>query len=183
MPKPGLAYERSSRMSQVLILCFSVAVLVMAGWLAMMIMVPNHAETVVADPSDVPAMATKPAPRVENAATTYDPPLANGPRFTDVPSTNPYSPPSAAAPAPASSSSAPRPAGAAGAGAYATSALTSYDNLPGDAVNEVPEFVPLPPPRPRRTAAVPVPRPRPHIDEQAEAPPQERSLFDILVGR
>lgn len=179
MPRPGLAYERTSRVSQVLILCFSVAVLVMGGWLAMMIMVPNHAETVAADPSDVPAMATKPAPRVENAATAYDPPLANGPQFTDVPSTNPYSPPSATAPA--SPSSAPRPAGA---GAYATSPLASYDNLPGDAVNEVPEFVPLPPPRPpRRTASVPVPRPRPHIDDQAEAPPKERSFFDILVGR
>ena len=29
MPRPGLAYERTSRVSQVLILCFSVAVLVM----------------------------------------------------------------------------------------------------------------------------------------------------------
>jgi hypothetical protein len=163
--------------SRVLILCFSVAVLVMGGWLAVMIMVPNHAETEAADPSDVPAMATKPAPRVENAATAYDPPLANGPQFTDVPATNPYSPSAAA---PAAPSSAPRPAGT---GAYTPSSFASYDNLPGDAVNEVTEFVPLPPPRPKRTAAVPVPRPRPHIDEPAEAQPKERSFFDILVGR
>ena len=38
MPRPGLTYERSSRVSRVLILCFSVAVLVMGGWLAVMIM-------------------------------------------------------------------------------------------------------------------------------------------------
>jgi hypothetical protein len=178
MPRPGLAYERSSRVSQMLILCFSVAVLVMGGWLAMMIMVPNNAETVAADTSDVPAMATKPAPRVENSATAYDPPLANGPQFSDAPSTNPYSPPSAASPAASSPTAPARPAGA-----YATSSLASYGNLPSDAVNEVTESVPLPPPRPPRRAVVPVPRPRPHIDEQAEAPPKERNLFDILVGR
>jgi hypothetical protein len=181
MPRPGLAYERKSRVSQVLILCFSVAVLVMGGWLAMMIMVPNNAETVTADTSDEPAMATKPAPRVENSATAYDLPLANGPQFPDAPSTNPYSPPSAASPAASSPAAAPAPARP--AGAYATSSLASYGNLPSDAVNEVTESVPLPPPRPPRRAVVPVPRPRPHIDEQAEAPPKERNLFDIFVGR
>jgi hypothetical protein len=175
MPIPGLAYERTSRVSQVLILCFSAAVLVMGGWLAMMIMVPNNADIVAADTSDVPAMATKPAPRVENGV-TYDPPL-DGPQFADAPSTNPYSPPPGATPA----ASAPAPARP--AAAYATSPLASYDSLPGDAANEVTQSVPLPPPRPRRTAAVPVPRPRPHIDEPAEAPPKERNLFDILVGR
>ena len=182
MPRPGLAYERSSRMSQVLILCFSVAVLVMAGWLAMMIMVPNNAEPVAADPSDVPAMATKPALRVENTATAYDPPLANAPQFPQAPSTNPYSPPSATSPT-ASSPAAAAAVPARPPGAYATSSLASYDNVPGDAVNEVTESIPLPPPRPRR-AVVPVPRPRPHIDEQVEAPPpRERNFFDILVGR
>jgi hypothetical protein len=179
MPRPGLAYEPTSRLTQVLILCFSVAVLVMGGWLAMMIMVPNNAEPVATDPSDVPAMATKPAPRVENTATAYDPPLANAPQFPQAPSTNPYSPPSATSPTASSPAAAPaRPAGA-----YATSSLASYDNVPSDAVNEVTESIPLPPPRPRRVA-VPFPRPRPHIDEQVEAPPpRERNLFDILVGR
>jgi hypothetical protein len=165
MPRPGLAYERPSRVSQVLILSFSIAVLVMGGWLAMMIMVPHDADTATADASDVPAMATRPAPRVENSVAAYDPPLANSPQLPDAPATNPYSPPPA------------RPGGA-----YATSPLASYDNLPSDAGNDAVESVPLPPPRPRRTA-VPVPRPRPQIDDQPEAPPKERSLFDLLVGR
>jgi hypothetical protein len=168
MPRPGLAYERPSRGTQILILCFCTAVLVMGGWLAMMIMLPDEPSTLATDPSEVPAMATKPAPRVENTATAYDPPLANEPQLTAVPTTNPYSPPSVASPAPN------RPAG------YATSALASYDNL-SEADNDV--SVPLPPPRPKRIAAIPVPRPRPHIDEPVEAPPKERSLFDILVGR
>jgi hypothetical protein len=171
MPRPGLAYERPSRVSQVLILSFSIAVLVMGGWLAMMIMLPHDADTVAADSPDVPAMATRPAPRVENSVTAYDPPLANGPQWPDAPPANPYSPPSAASPSPA------RPSGA-----YATSSLASNDNLPSDAGNDALESVPLPPPRPRRTA-VPVPRPRPHIDDQAEVQPKERSLFDLLVGR
>jgi hypothetical protein len=171
MPRPGLAYERPSRVTQVMILCFGAAVLVMGGWLAMMILLPNEASTVAADPSDVPAMATKPAPRVENTATAYDPPLANGPPLSEAPPTNPYSPPSGASTAPS------RLAG------YPTSALVSYDRLPAEAGGDVTESVPLPPPRPKRIAAVPVPRPRPHIDEPAEAPPKERSFFDILVGR
>jgi hypothetical protein len=167
------AYERPSRLSQVLIICFSAAVLFMGLWLAMMIMVPSEGSTVAADPSVVPAMATQPAPRVENRATAYDPPHANGAQLLDAQSSNPYSPPSAGPPAPAAG----RPAGA-----YATSSLSSFDNLPSDAANEV--SVPLPRPRPRRTAAaVPIPRPRPHIDEPVEAQPKERSLFDILVGR
>ena len=33
MPKPGLAYEKPSRVSQVLVIGFSLAVIVMAGWL------------------------------------------------------------------------------------------------------------------------------------------------------
>jgi hypothetical protein len=177
MPRPGLAYEKASRVSRALIACFGLAVVVMAGWLGAMILFPSDAPTQAAiDPSDVPAMATKPAPRVENTATAYDAPLANGPQWPEAPSTNPYSPPPppVAQPAPANG----RPAG------YATSALAPYDNVvPAEAGNDSTESVPLPPPRPKRVAAVPVPRPRPHIDEPVEAPPKERSFFDILVGR
>jgi hypothetical protein len=170
MPRPGLAYERPSRVTQIMIACFCAAVLVMGGWLAMMIMLPDEPSIVATDPSEVPAMATKPAPRVENTATAYDPPLANEPQLSAVPTTYPYSPPSVASPAPS------RPAG------YATSALASYDNL-SEPANDVTESVPLPPPRPKRIAAIPIPRPRPHIDEPVEAPPRERSFFDVLVGR
>src|ERR1700674_1952696 len=74
MPRTGLAYERASRVSQALILCFSLAVVVMAGWLAMMIMLPHDANTMAADPADVPEMATIPAPRIVNTVTAYPPP-------------------------------------------------------------------------------------------------------------
>ena len=76
MPRTGLAYERPSRVSQALILGFSLAVVVMAGWLVMMIMLPHDANTTAADPADVPAMATTPAPRIEDSVTAYDPPPA-----------------------------------------------------------------------------------------------------------
>jgi hypothetical protein len=45
-----------------------------------------------------------------------------------------------------------------------------------------PEVIPLPPPKPRRVASIPVPRPRPHLDGD-DAPPQERSLLDVLFNR
>ena len=191
MPRTGLAYERPSRVSQALILCFSLAVVVMAGWLVMMIRLPHDANTMAADPADVPAMATRPAPRIENTATAYTPLLAdsaqlrlpNASPWPDASSTNPYSTSSATSPSPA------RPAAA-----YTTSSLAppeaSYRgasngdlNIQAEAGNDAPEFVPLPLPRPRRSA-VPVPRPRPRIDDQADAQPtRERTLFDVLVGR
>jgi hypothetical protein len=188
MPRTGLAYERPSRVSQALILCFSLAVVVMAGWLVMMIMLPNDANTLAADPADVPETATVPAPRIENSVTAYNPPLANpapsppgAPPWPAAPSTNPFSTPPAAAPArppDASTTSSLAPSDANYRGASNNDRFVETE--PG---NDAAELVPLPPPRPRRTA-VPVPRPRPRIDDQADAPPpRERTFFDMLVGR
>ena len=189
MPRTGLAYERPSRVSQALIVCFSLAVVIMAGWLVMMIMLPHDANTMAADPADVPETVTGPAPRVENTVTAYSPALANpgplqlgAPSWPAAPSTNPTSTSSAASPSPA------RPADAS-----TTSLAPSDANYRGVSSNDrfveteagdvAAELIPLPLPRPRRTA-VPVPRPRPRIDDQADAPPpRERTFFDMLVGR
>ena len=188
MPRTGLAYERASRVSQALILCFSLAVVVMAGWLVMMIMLPHDANTMAVDPADVPETVTGPAPRIVNTVTAYPPPLANlaqsppgAPLWPAALSTNPFSTPPAAAPA--------RPADASTTSSLAPPE-TSYRGASNDdrfveteAGNDAAELVPLPLPRPRRTA-VPVPRPRPRIDDQADAPPpRERTFFDMLVGR
>ena len=68
MPRPGLAYEKPSRASQALVIGFSLAVVVMAGWLVMMIMFSHDANTMAADPADLLATAARTLPRVEPAA-------------------------------------------------------------------------------------------------------------------
>jgi hypothetical protein len=68
MPRPGLAYEKPSRASQALVIGFSLAVVVMAGWLVMMIMFSHDANTMAADPADLQATAARTPPRVEPAA-------------------------------------------------------------------------------------------------------------------
>jgi hypothetical protein len=174
MPKRGLTQERSSRLSQALIACFSIAVIIMGGWLAMMIMVP--AGTTPADPANEPVEAAVPtgsAPRVENTAAGYDAPLAGQVRsssdsapWPDSSPSNPYSAPSVGA----TLALAPSEAG------YGSGLDPSQTESGAD----LPEVVPLPTPRPRRVA-VPVPRPRPRIEE-ADAETKPHTLLDLLVG-
>lgn len=45
MPRTGRAYEKPSRISQGLVVCLSIAVVLMAGWLAITIMLSNNATT------------------------------------------------------------------------------------------------------------------------------------------
>jgi hypothetical protein len=189
MPRTDLAYERPSLVSLALIVGFSLAVVVVAGWLVMMIMFSNGANTKAADPAapaadraadaaDVAALAGTSAPRAGNALPSNAPPGAGPPSagMPPAPADGALKPDAPQARPLASASAAPGPE-------------TTYRgpgdllNFPPDAENAA-EAVPLPPPRPRRTAAVPVPRPRPPIDgEQAPPAPQQRSLFDIFVGR
>jgi hypothetical protein len=74
MPKARLAYERSSRTSQALIVGFSLAVVAMTGWLALLIMVSRDANTKTAD-----AFVSSPPPeppRLENPPSDAEFPLA-----------------------------------------------------------------------------------------------------------
>jgi hypothetical protein len=45
MPRTGRTYEKPSRISQGLVVCLSIAVVLMAGWLAVTIMLSNYATT------------------------------------------------------------------------------------------------------------------------------------------
>jgi hypothetical protein len=65
MPRTGLAYEKPSRVAQVLVIGFSLAVVVMAGWLVVAIMISHDANTMAADPA---AAAAAGASRVELVA-------------------------------------------------------------------------------------------------------------------
>jgi hypothetical protein len=80
MPRTGLAREQPSLVSLALIVCFSLAVVFTAGWLAMMILFSNDANTRAADratdAADVAAVAATSTPRVENALPSYAPPGA-----------------------------------------------------------------------------------------------------------
>jgi hypothetical protein len=180
MPRTGLAYERPSLVSLALIVGFSLAVVVVAGWLVMMILFSNGANTKAADPA---APAAPAADRASDAADVAALAGTSARAEGALPSNaTPGAGPPSAAPF-----AAPSPAGAATAALGGPAPEMNYRgpgdllNFPPDAENAAPEAVPLPPPRPRRTAAVPVPRPRPSID--GEQAPQQRSLFDIFVGR
>jgi len=199
MPRPGLAYERSSRISQALIAGFSLAVAVMAGWLVLMIMSSHDGNTTTADTADLSPPVKQP-PRVENLPPARPSiinrvsPLPEATPWPDQAASLPLSPPAAA------------PVGTTSTTAYATSSLTTPPSLaptsvtttsltaPGPIDRVAPAddpavqtetaptaIVPLPPPRPRRVVSIPIPRPRPQIDEPAE--PAQRSLFDFLVDR
>jgi len=208
MPRPGLAYEKPSRASQALVIGFSLAVVVMAGWLVMMIMFSHDANTMAADPADLRATATRIPPRVEPVATepirlgavTRPPPQAPAPSGppTQWPFTPPYAtgatPSQPAAPA-APQAALPQVTAPSAAGpAYTTSSVPASvadindrvsieDTLPQTETPDTPEVIPLPPPKPRRMASIPVPRPRPHLDSDDAQPTQERTFFDFLVNR
>ena len=66
MPKTGVAYEKTSKGSWALIVCFSAAVVIMAGWLILMIMLSHDADTKTFSAAALPARAIEPAPRVES---------------------------------------------------------------------------------------------------------------------
>jgi hypothetical protein len=190
MPRASLAYDKPSRVSRVLVLCFSLAVVLMAGWLVLMIMMSRSGTSMAAAPGDdaraTAASTTGSVPRpfvVQSTAspisqavvTTSRMQSASGAAWPDAPSATP--PP------------------AAPVASYAVSSIPatqepSYRGFPTDiaatpaeASPEATEIVPLPQPRPKHMASVPVPRPRPQIDDPTDAPTPQRSLFDFLVDR
>jgi hypothetical protein len=201
MPRGGLAYEKPSRVSQGLIVSFSVAVVIMAGWLVMTIMSSRDANTMAADPADIPPVSTPAStpPRVLMAAPepirlssrSTAPSTASPPGPAPWPYSSAATPPPAALPLAAAPVGAPPPAptystsSVRDAMADANDRVTPGDQPAPEAAIEAPEAaaeaVPLPPPKPRRVASIPVPRPRPRVDGD-DAPPQERSFFDQLFN-
>jgi hypothetical protein len=202
MPRTGLAYEKPSRVAQVLVIGFTIAVIAMAGWLAMMILISHDGNTMAANPADL-ELAAKTPPRVETTASWSLPGAAPASVATPRPAPTPDQPPQPSLGPRAVATIAALPPSAAAMPAappatYTTSSVSPgasdmVDRAPVDAslpqsdtAGESPEtasrIVPLPQPKPRRVAAaVPVPRPRPHLD--GDDPPQDRSFFDFLVNR
>jgi len=201
MPRSGLAYEKPSRVARGLVIGFSIAVAVMAGWLAATVMFSHDATTRAADDADLETASTP--PYVENIPPDPARP-GTAERFGSPfpePPPRAYAPYSAAAPAPPRSAlplaspAEPPPAGLLGS-TFTTTPVPDeiYRGILADepprrteaaveATDAAPQVVPLPPPRPARTAAIPVPRPRPHLDAEDAQPVADRSFFDFLVNR
>src|ERR1700720_3676598 len=59
MPRTAPAYEKPSRISQGLVVCFSIAVVVMAGWLVSVVMFFDGANTMTADEADIQPISTR----------------------------------------------------------------------------------------------------------------------------
>jgi len=201
MPRTGLAYEKPSRASQGLVVAFSIAVVIMGGWLAMTILFAPDITTVTANDSDIETASAP--PYVENVSPVPTRLSATAPSNSTYPEPWAYTPYGAAPPAPPRSalplaSPAEPPAVGTPGAPYTTSSISvtvpdsSYRGLLADepprqteaaieATDTAPDVVPLP--RPRRTASIPVPRPRPHLDAEDAQSSAEQSFFDLLVNR
>jgi hypothetical protein len=196
MAKTSLNYEEPSRVSQLLVLAFSVAVAFMAGWLVLTILLGNGSTMVATADDEVPAMVTKQPPRVENPRVAASAPIAPAQQLLS-PQADPGWAGTAAATAPAGAALASLPNApvvAAPATVLAAQSPTpaANDRLPvGDIYAQVtnkisedaadaPDIVPLPPHRPRN--AVPFPRPRPQLAEQTQAQVEPRSFLDIFLN-
>ncbi len=186
MPRRGLDHERASPQARAMVVCFSLALVVMAGWFVMTVLFARDAPPPAEDPGAIPPIATRAPPRVEDTAPAVSSQLAT----VGLPLQSSASPWPDGRPAASSgrvASSGPSvPAAPVGAG-YATSSVAPDAAARGEerAVDtgfDPGEAIPLPQPRPRRIS-VPVPRPRPRVEDRAEAEPQQRTLIDVLLGR
>jgi hypothetical protein len=144
MAKTSLKYEQPSRASQVLVLGFSVAVAFMAGWLVLTIMLGSSDSMVATADDEVPAMATKQPPRVENPRIAVSPPIV-APRQLLSPQADPGGWPGAApaaAPAAAAKITAPAPPAPAPPAARAAPAGAALASLPPAPAVTAPATVP-----------------------------------------
>jgi hypothetical protein len=211
MQSTSLTYEKPSWISQGLVICFSIAVVLMAGWLVITIKVASLGTTSVVDDTEI---VTSPPVYVENVSPEPDQPgvtaRQNTAYFEPLPRDDAFAtvaPPRSALPL--ASLTEPSPAAIRDPGYPLLSISTpmpdaNYRGIPaeeplqagapaetdGAAVDLVPLPPPPPPTLPRmrgrvgwRTASIPVPRPRPRLEaEDVQAnPEQPQSLFDLLL--
>ncbi len=210
MQRTGRAYEKPSRISQGLVVGLSIAVVVMAGWLAITIMLSHYTTTSAVGDTDmtgapVYAENVSPGPNEPRMAapanSAYFEPLPRGyasttPPRSALPLTS-FAEPSPAATrdsryAPLSIATAvpdvdyrsipAKEPLRAGPSIEATDAITDLLRLP-------PPLAPPPYPPPHTAegrvgaASIPVPRPRPRLEgEDVQASP-DLSSFDLLIDR
>jgi hypothetical protein len=195
----GCAYEKPSRISQALVVCFSLAVVLMAGWFTATIMFSNYGTTSAVDDTEiestVPADAENVSPESDKPSVTE---RLNSAYFELRSRDYAYAaaaPPRSALPL-ASVTDSP-PAATRDPGYPALSGATAvpdanYRGIPANEplrtealieATDATNFVPLPPPKRSRTASIPMPRPRPRLEaeEVQPAPEQAQSLFDRLM--
>lgn len=206
----GGAYEKPSLISQALVVCFSIAVIVMAGWLVKTIMFTEYGTTAVVDDTEIetvgPATLENVSPDPDRSSVTA---RLNSAYFE--PSSRDYSYATAAPPRPAlplASVTEPPPAASRDAGYPALSVTTpapdvNYrgiqadgplpDGAPVAPSDAIVGFVPLPTPPPALprargkvvwgVASIPMPRPRPRLEAEAvqPEPEQAQSLFNLLM--
>src|ERR1700733_3056350 len=156
MPKTDPAHERPSWVSLALIVGSSLAVIVMAGWLAMMIVASKSAGT--ADPAEAAALDAALPPHVENAEPGYVPPMLPSAMMTNATGGGAAASDASAASAPAGAAAGPRLSSLGSASTSAVATAPTSIGGPGDLLNVAPEaadppseIVPLPLPRPRRS--------------------------------
>jgi hypothetical protein len=206
MPRTALAYEKPSRISQGLVVCFSVAVVVMAGWFVTVVMFFDGANTMATDEEGIQPISTRPyvtnvspepAKLTEttrsNSADLEPSPWIHTPDSA-TPRAAPVPPRSALPLAPF----AEFPAGDAPHPTYTTPSVTteapdqSYRGIVADDLfrqfeaaidaDTAADVIPLPLPRPRPSASIPIPRPRPRLDAE-DTPSPGQSFFEDLVNR
>jgi hypothetical protein len=192
----GHTYEKPSRISQALVVCFSIAVVLMAGWFAITIMFSHYGTTSAVDDTEI--VTTSPA-SVEDVSA--EPDESNVTARLNAAYFEPLSRDAYAAAAPPRSalplapvagpfSAATRDPGYPALSIAPVMPDANYRTIPADeplpagALTEAAaDVVPLPPPKRSHTAFIPIPRPRPRIEAEdvQPAPEQSQSLFDLLM--
>jgi hypothetical protein len=206
MPRTAPAYEKPSRISQGLVVCFSIAVIVMAGWLIMVVMFFDGANTMTADEADIQPISTRSyVTNVPEPTKLGETARSNSTDLESLPWVHtPDSATPSAAPAPPRSALplapfAEFPADGALRPAYTMSSAAagvpdaSYRGTVADDLSRQVEaaidadtaadVIPLPLPKPRRSASIPVPRPRPRLDAEDTQPSPDQSFLEFLVNR
>ena len=206
MPRTAPAYEKPSRISQGLVVCFSIAVIVMAGWLIMVVMFFDGANTMTADEADIQPISTRSyVTNVPEPTKLGETARSNSTDLESLPWVHtPDSATPSAAPAPPRSAlplapfaefpadGAPRPAYTMSSAATGVPDARYRGTMADDLSRQVEaaidadtaaDVIPLPLPKPRPSASIPIPRPRPRLDAEDTQPSPDQPFFEFLVNR
>jgi hypothetical protein len=193
MQRTVRAYEKPSRISQAVVVCLSIAVVVAAGRLASTIVLSRYVTTSAVHDTDT---ASAPVSVESVSPEPYEPPVAArvNPAYVeslpqDDASTAPTPPRSALPLAPLAeppSAATPNP----GFAPWLTAA-PDVDFRAGEATGAMADLLrappyAAPPAAEGRVASIPVPRPRPRLDsEDVQSDPDQSpfSAFDLFVDR
>jgi hypothetical protein len=205
MPRTALAYEKPSRISQGLVVCFSIAVVAMAGWFATVVIF-DGANTAATDEAGIQPISTRPYVTTVSPEPTKRGETARSNSTVLEPSpwvhtADSAAPPAAPVPPRSALPLAPFaefPAGGAPRPANTTPSVATevpdqgYRGIMADDLSRqlevaidadtAADVIPLPLPKPRPSASIPIPRPRPRLEAE-DTPSPDQSFFESLVNR